>query len=325
MNLLTIEQAVRLLLGGELVAIPTETVYGLAADASNDLAVRKVFSIKGRSLSHPLIVHVRSFEDVFRWAIIENDYVESLCKAYWPGPLTIVLKKKESVLSSVVAGRETVAVRVPQHASTALLLDKLKENGCFGVVAPSANTFGHVSSTMPSHVFDDFGYSIAGILDGGFCCYGLESTIVDCSGKVPRLLRKGRIRSDAMEEVCGVRVERGIVHKYETSGTLPGHYAPVVPLSLVDKGNFHELLDVLRKEGNVGVLARTVFMPDDLDGIYWTRMPDLALSYGCRLYERLRFLEKFVSNIIVEDPPHDPAWDDINDRLAKASYGSRNH
>ncbi|WP_092483159.1 L-threonylcarbamoyladenylate synthase [Candidatus Ichthyocystis hellenicum] len=325
MNLLTIEQSVKFLLGGELVAIPTETVYGLAADASNDSAVRKIFSAKGRPLSHPLIVHVHSFEDIFRWAVVENDYVELLCKAYWPGPLTIVLKKRDSVLPSIVAGRETVAVRVPQHSATTSLLDKLKENGCFGVVAPSANVFGRVSSTMPSHVFDDFGYSIAGILDGGFCCYGVESTIVDCSGKTPRLLRKGRIRPDAMEEVCGVCIERGVVYEHETPGSLPGHYAPVVPLALVGEDDFHDLLDVLRKEGDVGVLARTVFMPEDLTGVYWTRMPDLALSYACRLYERLRFLEKFVKNIIVEKPPQDSAWEDINDRLIKASYGSRSH
>ncbi|WP_092400971.1 MULTISPECIES: L-threonylcarbamoyladenylate synthase [Candidatus Ichthyocystis] len=325
MNLLTVESAAQFLLSGEVVAIPTETVYGLAADASNDSSVNRVFSVKGRPLSHPLIIHVHSFEDIFHWAFIDHSYVESLCRAYWPGPLTIVLRKSKSVLSSVVAGRDTVAIRVPRHSLTTSLLDRLKERECFGVVAPSANLFGRVSATLPSHVFDDFGCSIAGILDGGYCSYGVESTIVDCSGSMPRILRKGHISADAMEMVCGLQPESSPVAKYEAPGTLSSHYAPSVPLFLVDMDDFYDLLDDLRKRGPVGVLARTAFMPQDLTDIYWTRMPDLAVPYGCRLYERLRFFEKLVSAIVVEMPPSDISWCHIIDRLTKAACGSNKY
>lgn len=320
MRRLTLEESIELLLCGRLLAIPTETVYGLAANAHDDSAVRHVFSVKGRPSKHPLIVHIHSFSELSYWAHCDHSYVEKLCRAYWPGPLTVVLRKTDMVSDVIVAGSEKVAVRVPRHSLTQDLLLSLKKEGCFGVVAPSANCFGHVSPTMPEHVFDDLGHSISGVLDGGFCPCGLESTILDCTESIPRVLRKGRVPVSALSEFLKMDLEEHSL-PFEAPGTLSHHYSPNIPLFLSTAQNLIENLFSLKEKGPVGVLSWSVLMPTCLEDVYWTRMPKSSFSYACRLYERLRFLEKRSSSILVEVPPSDLCWEDIHDRLQKSSQG----
>ncbi len=325
-----IEQAAALLRAGELIGLPTETVYGLAADALNPDAVRKIFSAKGRPADHPLIVHLPDASSLPEWACDIPDEAFLLAQACWPGPLTLILKKSAAVPVEVTGGQPTVGVRVPNHPVALALLRAFGS----GVAAPSANRFGRISPTTAAHVRDELGDRVAMVLDGGPCAIGIESTIVDLSRGQPVILRPGAVSAEDIAAIIGRRTaHRGeitAVANNETSddtprvsGSLAAHYAPVTPLLLVAAGELSATLaEHIGKGKNVAVLARhEPSMPQP--GVVWSRAPADAAGFAQTLYARLRQLDQSgVDLIIIEAPPDSPQWHALNDRLTRAATGA---
>ena len=319
-----IQRAVQLLRQGELVALPTETVYGLGADALNPDAVAKIFAAKGRPSDHPLIVHLADASQIMTWAREVPKDAIALARAFWPGPLTLILKRDESVPDLVTGGQDTVGLRVPNHP---VALELLRAFGS-GVAAPSANRFGRISPTTAEHVRQELGERVALILDGGACAVGLESTIVDLSRGVPVILRPGAIGADDIARVLGRRprlrseVEAGNAAEQgatpRVSGALAAHYAPRTPLELV-------ATDALAAQARPGdaVLARCAAPASLAEGVAWAQAPADPAGYGHDLYARLRSLdESGAARILVEAPPASPDWAAVADRLGRAAVGS---
>lgn len=312
-----IARAAELLRAGEVVAFPTETVYGLGADASNAHAVAKIFALKGRPAAHPVIVHLAAAARLDDWATDIPTAARGLASAFWPGPLTLVLKRAPRVPDAVTGGQDTVGLRVPSHPVARALL------GAFGggVAAPSANKFGRVSPTLPEHVFADFGLEVPLILDGGPTEVGIESTIVDLSGGRARLLRPGGVPAASIEAVLGEPLAPPDDTAPRASGTLPSHYAPKAHVRLVKRV---ELLEALasHKGRRIGVLALEVKVPR-LNPALQRVVPAIAAEYAHALYAALRAIDaQNVDLILVETPPQSPAWAAINDRLARAARGA---
>jgi L-threonylcarbamoyladenylate synthase len=305
--------AVAALRRGELVAMPTETVYGLAADARNPDAVRRIFAAKGRPADHPLIVHLADAGSLGEWVREPPPSARCLIEAFWPGPLTLVLKKSASVDPVITGGQDTVGVRLPAHPVAQALLR------AFGgaVAAPSANRFGRISPTCAQHVRDEFPTGVAVILDGGSSTIGLESTIVDLSGATPRLLRPGSISAAAVEALIGPLDRPGDAHGPRASGRLAAHYAPGKPLDLIDVG----AIDCYRREHPEGVAWIT---PGALPaGAQGRALATDAEAYGRQLYAALRAVDAGpAGRIAVVRPPPDEAWAAVHDRLARAAVGS---
>ena len=249
-----VEQAARILRSGGLVAFPTETVYGLGADAANDEAVRRVFAAKGRPADHPLIVHFAAPEDAARWAARWSDDAEKLAAAFWPGPLTLIVPKAAHVSDVVTGGHSTVGVRVPDHPVAQSLLRAFEG----GLAAPSANRFGQVSPTTAAHVAIELADRVDLILDGGACRVGVESTIVDLSGETPRLLRPGGVSLEALEATLGRPVSIG--GDTAAPGTLPSHYAPRARVLAVAA---EDLQSTLAREAASGAVVRELALPAD--------------------------------------------------------------
>ncbi len=319
-----IQRAVQLLRQGELVALPTETVYGLGADALNPDAVAKIFAAKGRPSDHPLIVHLADASQIMTWAREVPKDAIALARAFWPGPLTLILKRDESVPDLVTGGQDTVGLRVPNHP---VALELLRAFGS-GVAAPSANRFGRISPTTAAHVRQELGERVALILDGGACAVGLESTIVDLSRGVTVILRPGAIGADEIARVLGRRprlrseVEAGNAAEQgatpRVSGALAAHYAPRTPLELV-------ATDALAAQARPGdaVLARCAAPASLAEGVAWAQAPADPAGYGHDLYARLRSLdESGATRILVEAPPASPDWAAVADRLGRAAVGS---
>ncbi|GEC96146.1 threonylcarbamoyl-AMP synthase [Zoogloea ramigera] len=319
-----IQRAVQLLRQGELVALPTETVYGLGADALNPDAVAKIFAAKGRPSDHPLIVHLADASQIMTWAREVPKDAIALARAFWPGPLTLILKRDESVPDLVTGGQDTVGLRVPNHP---VALELLRAFGS-GVAAPSANRFGRISPTTAAHVRQELGERVALILDGGACAVGLESTIVDLSRGVPFILRPGAIGADDIARVLGRRprlrgeVEAGNAAEEgatpRVSGALAAHYAPRTPLELV-------ATDALAAQARPGdaVLARCAAPASLAEGVAWAQAPADPAGYGHDLYAQLRRLdESGAARILVEAPPASPDWAAVADRLGRAAVGS---
>ena len=319
-----IQRAVQLLRQGELVALPTETVYGLGADALNPDAVAKIFAAKGRPSDHPLIVHLADASQIMTWAREVPKDAIALARAFWPGPLTLILKRDESVPDLVTGGQDTVGLRVPNHP---VALELLRAFGS-GVAAPSANRFGRISPTTAEHVRQELGERVALILDGGACAVGLESTIVDLSRGVPVILRPGAIGADDIARVLGRRprlrseVEAGNAAEQgatpRVSGALAAHYAPRTPLELV-------ATDALAAQARPGdaVLARCAAPASLAEGVAWAQAPADPAGYGHDLYARLRSLDASgAARILVEAPPAAPEWAAVADRLGRAAVGS---
>ena len=321
-----IQRAVQLLRQGELVALPTETVYGLGADALNPDAVAKIFTAKGRPSDHPLIVHLADAGQIMTWAREVPKDAIALARAFWPGPLTLILKRDESVPDLVTGGQDTVGLRVPNHP---VALELLRAFGS-GVAAPSANRFGRISPTTAEHVRQELGERVALILDGGACAVGLESTIVDLSRGVPVILRPGAIGVDDIARVLGRRprlrgeveaeaggaAEQGATPR--VSGALAAHYAPRTPLELV-------ATDALAAQARPGdaVLARCAAPASLAEGVAWAQAPADPAGYGHDLYAQLRRLdESGAARILVEAPPASPDWAAVADRLGRAAVGS---
>jgi L-threonylcarbamoyladenylate synthase len=314
-----ITRAAALLKAGELVAFPTETVYGLGADAANAEAVRKVFAAKGRPADHPLIVHIADPAQLERWAREVPAYARVLARSFWPGPLTLVLKRDPRVPDAVTGGQDTVALRVPAHPLAQQLLRALGG----GVAAPSANRFGRVSATTAAHVREEFGDAVSCVLDGGATEVGIESTIVDCSGDAPALLRPGMITPRQIEAVLGRPLAEARRHSPRVSGSLDRHYAPQTPLMQMESDLVAELARSLTRQGKrVAVLARTALQPL-IEGMVWKSAPANAPGYAHELYSNLRELDRAGCDaILVERPPEDAEWQAIRDRLNRAAAGS---
>ena len=230
--------AAKRLIAGDLVAFPTETVYGLGADASNSVAVARIYSVKGRPNDHPLIVHIASMDRMGDWASEVPEYAIALARNFWPGPMTLVLKRSELAGDFVTGGQDTVGVRVPDHVVALALLEAFEKAGGKGVAAPSANRFGHVSPTTAAAVVEELADYLSKddlVLDGGACAVGVESTIIDCTGLLPRVLRPGAISTAMIEEVTGLKaVSADGVDEIRVSGSLENHYAPAAKVLLCE-------------------------------------------------------------------------------------------
>ena len=320
---LAVAQAARQIQAGELVGFPTETVYGLGADASSDDAVRKIFAAKGRPADHPLIVHVAGADQARHYASSVPPFAERLIKAFWPGPLTVILPRKPGVASAAAGGQDSIGLRCPAHPVALAFLAACNT----GVAGPSANRFGRVSPTTAQHVQSEFGDALL-VLDGGPCAVGIESCIVDCTRGQPVMLRPGVLTRAQLEAACGERV----MDKDEAnlrlagsaapraSGTLASHYAPNAKVRLMDAKAIQTALDVLGVDAaRIAVYARTIVrLPSDR--LVYRRMPDDALATAQQLFAVLRdFDAQDVKLIWVETLPEAVAWDGVRDRLMRAA------
>ena len=314
-----IDEAVGVLRGGGLVAFPTETVYGLGADASNPEAVKKIFAAKGRPHDHPLIVHVADAVQLANWAREIPEAARKLARKFWPGPLTLILKRSPRVGDLVTGGQDTVALRVPSHPVAQALLRRFGG----GVAAPSANRFGRVSATTAEHVRREFGGTVDCVLDGGAADVGIESAIVDLSAEQPTLLRPGWITAQQLEGVLGAPLAAPDSQSPRASGTLAQHYAPQTPLILAEGDLLVELAGSLTRQGRrVAVVAYSALQPL-LPELTWIAAPQDAAGYAHDLYANLRRLDEAGCDaILVEKAPQDAAWSAINDRLTRAATGS---
>ena len=316
-----IARAVALLRAGELVAFPTETVYGLGADAANPAAVAKIFAAKGRPAEHPLIVHLPGASHLARWAREVPPEAERLAAAFWPGPLTLILKRQANVPDAVTGGQDTVGLRVPSHPLALELLQAFDG----GIAAPSANRFGRISPTSAAHVREELGERVPLVLDGGACPVGIESTILDLSRGTPVLLRPGFITSADLARVLGRAPEVAAAQTAapRVSGSLDAHYAPRTPLQLVSSdGLLFALRDALVAGEKVAVLAPTV-QAISHDLVTWKQSPAEPAGFAHDLYASLRELDALgCVRILVQQPPAGEAWLAVNDRLRRAAAGS---
>ena len=317
-----IQRAVDVLRGGGIVALPTETVYGLAADADNEDAVRKLFAAKGRPADHPVIVHVSGADAFDNWALEVPEAARVLASRFWPGPLTLVFRRSARARDIVTGGQDTVGLRSPAHAWARALLH------AFGgaLAAPSANSFGRISPTTAQHVIDDLGVKPDGkvdlILDGGACPVGIESTIVDVCSDKPTLLRPGAITRDQLQEALGCQVVDAGAQSPRSSGRLEKHYAPYTPLVVMP---VDELAAALSKRGGarIAVLAPLSLLQNCrahvVLAIAAAERPD---DYARLLYSSLHRLDSSgADRLIVASPPTGSQWDAVHDRLRRAQSG----
>ena len=314
----TIVRAARLLRAGRLVAFPTETVYGLGANATDPAAVRRIFEAKGRPIDHPVIVHLADTEAAERWSSSWPRGARSLAETFWAGPLTLIVPRAAHVCDAVTGGQPSVGLRVPSHPAAHALLTEFGE----GIAAPSANRFGHVSPTTARHVADDLGDAVDLILDGGPCDVGIESTIVAFTTGTPMLLRPGGIPLDAIASVLGRMPLSRDATAPRASGTLTSHYAPRTPASLVaSDALLAELAQLEERDERIAVLAVRTKRPETFDGV-WISAPDDAATYARMLYANLRALDCADADaILIERVPQERDWAAIADRLARATSG----
>jgi L-threonylcarbamoyladenylate synthase len=317
-NRASIARAAAGLRAGELIAFPTETVYGLGADASQAAAVRKIFAAKGRPVDHPVIVHVFDARDIPQWTRSVPDGAQKLAASFWPGPLTLILPRSAKVADAVTGGQDTVGVRVPSHPVARALLAEFGG----GIAAPSANRFGRISPTSARHVADDLGDAVSMVLDGGPCAVGIESTIVGFTGDDPMLLRPGAVGVADIERVLGRPLRPPTPAAPRAPGTLAAHYAPRTPATLVPPGALHaELEQLAGRDEVIAVLARTVTRPPEFSDT-WIGAPSGAAAYAHDLYANLRALDNANADaILVEAVPADDEWLAVRDRLERATRG----
>jgi L-threonylcarbamoyladenylate synthase len=303
-----VRRAAQLLRAGGLVAFPTETVYGLGADASSEKAIARLYAVKRRPVDHPVIVHFASADDAFGWAAAVPPPARELAKEFWPGPLTLILKRSPLAKDFVTGGQDTVGLRVPSHPVARQLLKEFAG----AIAAPSANRFGKVSPTTAAHVREDLDKDVELVLEGGPSEVGIESTIVDLSGAAAVLLRPGSISKEALEAVIGSLAEKAATFPRH-SGGLERHYAPRTPARMVPA---HALDKEISKGKSVAVLA---FSRPDERVDFWLRMPREPHAYARRLYAALRELDSAeCEQILVEAPPGGDEWDAVRDRLKRA-------
>ena len=318
-----ITQAVQAIAAGQLLGLPTETVYGLAADAARPDAVARIFAAKGRPSNHPLIVHVVDAAGVAHFARDMPAFAERLMAAFWPGPLTLILPRRLDVGEATAGGQDSIGVRCPSHpvAQAVLQALALATPPVWGLAAPSANQFGRVSPTTAAHVAGEFGDSLL-VLDGGPCGVGIESTIVDCTRGAPVLLRPGAISRAQVEAACGQRLQgdAALGEAPRASGTLEAHYAPAAKVRLMHAKALQTSLDLLGAEAaHIAVYARTPLRMLSSQ-VLLRRMPDDAQATAQQLFSALRdFDTQGVKLIWVESVPDTAEWDGVRDRLQRAS------
>jgi L-threonylcarbamoyladenylate synthase len=320
-----IARAAQALQAGQLVGMPTETVYGLAANATDDSADARVFEAKGRPADHPLIVHVASTTEVPLFAAQVPEFAQSLMAAFWPGPLTLILPRQPGVATASAGGQDSIGLRCPSHPVAQALLTACLALGVQGISAPSANRFGRVSPTTAAHVQSELGAELL-ILDGGDCDVGIESTIIDCTRGEPVLLRPGQITRAQIEAACG----RAVLDKntpIETmgqsapraSGTLESHYAPRAKVRLMSAQDMARKLEALGPHANnLGLWS--VERPNAGAGVLWREQPASANQAAHALFSVLRDLDaRGVQQIWVQLPPDTPEWEGVRDRLQRAA------
>jgi L-threonylcarbamoyladenylate synthase len=297
---------------GALIAFPTETVYGLGADASNEKAVARIYEVKGRPQDHPLILHIASLDEISFWATDVSEYAMALANKYWPGPMTLIFKRSEKAKDFVTGGQNTVGLRIPNHALALELLQECKKISVHAIAAPSANRFGHISPTTAAAVEDEIGAYLAPqdlILDGGAAQVGLESTIIDCTGDAPKILRPGAITQAMIEEVTGLKVNENNDSEIRVSGSLEKHYAP----------NAKVILDVQATEGQGFIAPADVATPP---GAIRLASPANTDEYARTLYSALRDGDaQGLATIAIIQPSGDGLAIAIRDRLIRASKG----
>lgn len=326
-----IAYAAQRMLDGELAAFPTETVYGLGADAENPLAVARIYAAKGRPSNHPVIVHIAPQGDVSYWAAHVPPEARLLINAFWPGPLTLILKRAPHIADTVSGGQDSIGIRCPSHPVAQALLAAFaagKPNGQGGVAAPSANKFGQVSPTRAEHVRNEFPDEVAAgmpVLEGGASDVGIESTILDLSrldrGAGPVLLRPGHISAAQIEAVLGVQVFAPDAAAPRASGTLKAHYAPRTPLELADDARMRDVLLGHNLPAGRVVLVAYGAQPAAVDArVQWQPVPADPARYAQALYGLLRDLDgQGYARIIVQAPPATDDWHAVNDRIGRAA------
>jgi len=306
-----IEKAAEALIDGQLVAFPTETVYGLGADASNPTSVARIYEVKGRPTDHPLIVHISSISQLDKWTVNVPEYAINLARNFWPGPMTLILKRSQLAKDFITGGQDLVGLRVPSHPTALMLIKEFENLGGFGVAAPSANRFGAVSPTTSDAVVEELGIYLSGkdfVLDSGSSEVGIESTIIDCSAVTPKILRPGIISKEQVEEVCGLQsIDNISGSKVKTSGLLISHYSPEAEVVLDGKtypeDGFFAMAEIQTPTGAIRLGS-----------------PSTIEEYAKNLYSVLRLADqKGLKRISVIQPYGDGLAIAIRDRLSKAA------
>jgi L-threonylcarbamoyladenylate synthase len=309
------------LAAGELLAFPTETVYGLGARADDDRAVARIYAAKGRPSGHPLIVHVADEDGAAAFASVLPPAARRLMAAFWPGPLTVIVPRRAGWAQAAAAGQDSIGLRTPAHPVALALLREAARRGVPGVAGPSANRFGHVSPTQARHVQQELGPDLW-ILDGGECAVGIESAIVDCTRAQPALLRPGQLSRDALESILGQPLAAADAASPRAPGTLASHYAPRAPVHLLEPGELQHRLQAGRVQGlpRVGVYSRLAPAAGVDVGWVCRTMPEEAAAVAHELFAVLRgFDEAGVDAIWVEQPPPGAVWEGVRDRLQRAA------
>ncbi len=317
-----LQRAAQALAAGELVALPTETVYGLGARADDDAAVAKIYAAKGRPVGHPLIVHVADEAGAAAFAASWPPAARRLAQAFWPGPVTVIVPRRPGVATASAGGQDSIGLRCPSHPVAQALLRAAAALGVPGVSAPSANRFGRVSPTCAAHVAGEFTPELL-VLDGGDCEVGIESTIVDCTRAHPVLLRPGRLTRAELEAALGEPLQARDAAAPRASGTLTSHYAPRARVRLMDAASLRQALAVLPPAGAdghppVALYSRTV-RPASA-AMPFRPMPEDAAATAHELFAALRELDASGAALIwIETPPADLAWEGVRDRLQRAA------
>jgi L-threonylcarbamoyladenylate synthase len=304
--------AAQKLMDGDLVAFPTETVYGLGADATNKTAIAKIYAAKGRPADHPLIVHVHSMQAMSDWADVIPEFAIALARDFWPGPMTLILNRSSLAQDFITGGQNSVGIRVPDHVVALALLNAFHGLGGKGVAAPSANRFGHVSPTTAQAVKDELGSYLNEqdqILDGGPCTVGVESTIIDCTGDVPKILRPGAITAEMITASTGLEALDSTGTLIRTSGSLDAHYAPAAQV----------LLDQQPLAGQGFIALATTTTPQDVIRL---ASPNNDVEFAQILYASLRKADELgLSHVVIEQPTGSGIAVAIRDRLMRAANG----
>jgi L-threonylcarbamoyladenylate synthase len=311
-----LEVAASLLKSGELVAVPTETVYGLAADAKNPEAVKKIFIAKNRPVDHPLIVHIAGYEKIDQWAKDISPLVSTLAQNFWPGPLTLLLHKADSVNSIVTGGLSTIALRVPANKALLDLLNMIDS----GLAAPSANPHKKISPTTAQHVMSGLSGKIAAILDGGPCQIGVESTILDLTGSTPRILRPGPITQKMLEDILHVTVIVEKEHSEKVAGNMNIHYQPRTPMILMSLLQLEAYIALPEnRDKKIAVMYYSDFKGQG-NNYYQIKVPKDKNEYTRLMYTTMHDLDALKADVmLIETPPNNSEWLDVLDRLLKAA------
>jgi L-threonylcarbamoyladenylate synthase len=310
-------KAVSLLKNGHLVALPTETVYGLAADATNESALYKIFEAKDRPIGHPLIVHIASINDLQNWAINIPSIAFTLAKNFWPGPLTLLLNSSPDVSKVITGGLKTIAIRIPNNPIFLQILRALGQ----GIAAPSANPHKRLSPTSASHVMDNIGGKIAAVIDDGPCIIGLESTIIDLTSSQPKILRPGPITASQLEEATGISIAPIQQHNEKVSGNMLTHYQPkTLAIMMTIKDIEKYITEQNNTNKHIGIIHLSFLETANADNIYKKLLSIDKALYAKSIYDTLHDLDKKnLDLILIEELPKEEEWTDVSDRLKKAT------